>query len=116
MAAAPDLSLNSGSYPKGLRRVISAFAKRAGGRQLAAGLGDIGALALEVIGNRPAQIRVGDEMRRPRGLRQVATRQLVFALRAGLDIGEPALDREIDRLVIADLEVQEGVMFDGAPV
>ena len=48
--------------------------------------------------------------------RHVAARELVLALRAGLDAGEPARDREVDRLMVADLEMQEGVILDAAPV
>ncbi len=50
------------------------------------------------------------------GLRQVAARDLVLALRAGLDRLQAARNRKIDRLVVADLEMQERVMFDRAPV
>ena len=73
------------SYPKTLRRVISAFPERAGSGEFAAGLGDIGALALEVIGNRPAQAGICDKMRRPCRLRKISARELVLALGAGLD-------------------------------
>ena len=59
---------------------------------------------------------MGDVMRRLRRHRQVAARQLVLALRAGLDHLQPLGDREVDRLVVADLEMQEGVVLDAAPV
>ena len=54
-------------------------------------------------------------MRRMGGDRQIATGELVLALGAGLDALEPALDGEVDRLVIADLEMQEGMLLDAAP-
>ena len=76
----------------------------------------IGALALEVVGDRAAQRRIGDVVRRIGRHRHVAARELVLALRAGLDPGELVLDREIDGLVIAQLEMQERVMLDRAPV
>ena len=50
------------------------------------------------------------------GHRPIAARQLVLALRAGLDHLQLALDGEVDRLVVADLEMQEGVVLDAAPV
>ena len=40
----------------------------------------------------------------------------MLALRTGLDGSETLLDREIDGLVIADLEMQEGMVLDAAPV
>src|SRR6202023_3874133 len=45
-----------------------------------------------------------------------AARELVLALRARLDTLEPARYRELDRLVIAQLEVQERVVLGCAPV
>src|SRR5437899_722389 len=92
--------------------LVGSLAERAGLGQFASGLRHIGALALQIIRNRPAQIGVGDEVRGPGGLRQVAARQLVLALRAGFDDLQAALDREIDRLIVADLEMQERVMLD----
>src|ERR1700722_17552096 len=84
--------------------------------KLASGFRHIGALAPEIIRDRAAQIGVGDIMRRISGLRQVTARDLVFSLRARLDRLQAALNGEIDRLVIADLEMQERMMLDRAPV
>ena len=50
------------------------------------------------------------------GRRKVAARQFVFALRAGLDPGQLVLDRVVDGLIIAELEMQKRVVLDGAPV
>ena len=47
---------------------------------------------------------------------QVAAGKLVRALRARLDDGEAVLDGKIDGLVIADLEMQAGVLLDRAPI
>src|SRR5665647_1370705 len=88
------------------------LAKRSGLGELASGFGDIGALALEIVGYRVAQAGVGDVMRGIGGLRQVAARDLVLALRAGLDRLQAALNCKIDRLIVADLEMQERVVFD----
>src|SRR5215211_1444283 len=45
-----------------------------------------------------------------------APRELVLALRAGLEELEAPLDGELDPLVVAELEVQISPRFDGAPV
>src|SRR3954452_14629676 len=115
MTAAPQSDLN---VPVVAERsgLVAALAKRSGVAELAADLGHISAFAFEVIGNRAAQIGVGDVMGGVGGLRQVSARQLVLALRAGLDHPQAALDREINRLVIADLEMQERMMLDRAPI
>lgn len=43
------------------------------------------ALALQKVGHRAAEPRIGDEMRRPGRHRAIAARELVPALRARLD-------------------------------
>src|SRR5438045_154676 len=55
-------------------------------------------------------------MRRVGGLRQVTARDLMFSLCAGLDRFQAASNCEIDRLIIADLKMQERMMLDRAPV
>src|SRR5712672_2641612 len=55
-------------------------------------------------------------MRGIRGLRQISARDLVLALRTGLDGFQTAPDRKVDGLIIADLEMQERMMLDRAPV
>ena len=55
-------------------------------------------------------------MRRIGGDRQVAAGELVLALGAGLDALELVVDGEVDGLVVAELEMQERVVLDGAPV
>ena len=55
-------------------------------------------------------------MRRIGGDRQIAARELVLALRAGLDALELVRDGELDGLVVAELEMQERMMLDRAPV
>ncbi len=55
-------------------------------------------------------------MGRMGGHRQVAAGELVLALGAGLDALELAIDGELDGLVVAELEMQERVVLDGAPV
>src|SRR5262245_11645760 len=85
------------------------------GEFLAGGI-DVGALALEVVGDRTPQGRVGDERCRVRTGRQIAAGKLVLALGAGLDPRQPMRNGKLDRLVVADLEMQTGVVLDGAPI
>ena len=40
----------------------------------------------------------------------------MFALGAGLDARQLVRNREIDRLIVAQFEMQERVVLDGAPV
>ena len=70
----------------------------------------------EIVGHRIAQARMRNVMRRMHGHRPIATGQLVLALRACLDHPQLAVDGEVDRLMIANLEMQEGVVLDAAPV
>src|SRR5579864_1322256 len=79
-------------------------------------LGHEGTLVLEEIRDRPPQRRIRDVVRRIGGGRQIAAGDLVPTLRARLDAGELVLDGVLDRLVIADLEMQERMMLDRAPV
>ena len=48
--------------------------------------------------------------------RQVAARELVLALGASFDPPQAVRDRVVDRLIVADLEMQKRVMLDRAPV
>src|ERR1700683_1504118 len=97
-------------------RLVSSFAKRPGLGEFARRLGHIGALALEIVRYRPPQVGIGDVMRGIGGLRQRPARDLVLALCAGLDRLQATLNGEIDRLIIADLEMQKRMMFDRTPV
>ena len=92
------------------------LAERRGRRKLFAGRPHIGPLARKILGHRPPQRRIGDEMRGIGGLRQIAARQLVLALRAGLDARELVGNRVVDGLIVAQLEMQERMVLDGAPV
>src|SRR5580765_3348868 len=55
-------------------------------------------------------------MRRPRGVRHESPRELVLALRAALEHTDTALYAELQRLVVADLEMQQRHVADRAPV
>ena len=57
--------------------------------------------------DRVAEARVADPVRAVGRHRLVAALQLVRPLRAGLDPGEAVGDREVDRLVVAGLEMEE---------
>src|SRR5262245_30512340 len=74
------------------------------------------ALMAQKILDRAAQPRIGDVMRRIGRGRHVSARELVRAAGAGLDPLKLAVDRELHGLVVADLEVQKGVMLEAAPV
>src|SRR5579859_764445 len=72
-------------------------------------------LAPEEIRHRVAKPGMRDEMRRPGWHRPIAPRQLVFTLRTRFDPLEPACDRRLDRLIIAELEMEEGHLLCAAP-
>src|ERR1019366_1470372 len=76
------------------------LAEGRGRRKLFAGGPHIGPLAREILGYRPPQRRIGDEMRGIGGVRQVAARQLVLALGAGLDARQSVGDRVFDGLIV----------------
>ena len=92
------------------------LAERARFAQLAAGGFHIGALAREIVVDGATKPGVGDVVGRIGGRRQIAAGELVLALGAGLDAGELVGDGIFDRLVVADLEMQERVVLDRAPV
>src|SRR5688572_2061344 len=64
------------------------------------------ALALQIAGDRMAQAWIPDPMRAVGGDRKIAAGELVRPLRASLDRAEPPRNREIDGLVVTDLEMQ----------
>src|SRR5262245_3060010 len=107
MAWLPDFSATHTGRVQRSRRLVRDLPEWAELGELPAGFGDIGALALEVIRDRPAEIGVDDVMRGVGGVRQISARKLMLALRAGFDDLKFALDCKIDRLIIADLEMQE---------
>ena len=74
------------------------------------------ALAGEERGDGAAETRVGDPVGAVDRHRQVAALQFVRPLRAGLDPLQAALDGELDRPVIAALEMQEAVFAVRPPV
>ena len=78
--------------------------------------GHVPALLVEEALDGLAKSGVRDPMGGVGRRRHVAARELVIALRAGLDAGELVLDRVVDRLMVADLEMQARVVLDRAPV
>src|SRR3954469_19899665 len=98
------------------RRFSDVLAERTGLAQFTDRLGHVAPLATEIFANGPPQRGIGDVVRRVRGLRQVTARDLVLALGAGLAPAQAALNGKVDGLVVANLEVQERMMFDRAPV
>uniref|UniRef100_A0A0N5A785 LigA n=1 Tax=Parastrongyloides trichosuri TaxID=131310 RepID=A0A0N5A785_PARTI len=74
------------------------------------------ALVVEVAGDRIAQRRIGDEMGGIDGRGQVAARDLVLSLRPRLDTRQAARDGEVDCLIIAKLEMEEGPVDQRPPL
>ncbi len=74
----------------------------------------IPALAVKIVGDRAGEPRMGDEMPRMGGDGHIAPRELVFALGTGLDPLQALGDREVDRLVVADFEMQERMVLNAA--
>src|SRR5665213_3482539 len=104
---------------RGRRRLFlfdQILAERAGRRKLLARGFYIAAFTGEIFGDRALEPGMGDVMRRIGRVGQVAARELVLALGARLNAREFVLDRVFDRLIVADLEMQEGMVLDGAPV
>ena len=99
-----------------LRTDHQILAIRRGGGKFGADRLHVSAFADQIIGDRPPQRRIGDVMGRIGGPWHVAARNLVLALRAGLDVGQLMRDGVVDGLIIAELEVQERMVLDGAPV
>src|SRR5262245_17784076 len=78
--------------------------------------GHVGALALEEVVDRATQLGIVDVMRRVGRDWHITACDLVLALGAGFDPSELVLDRVLDRLVVAELEMQERMVLDAAPV
>src|SRR5262249_27020262 len=76
----------------------------------------INAFAREIVGDRLAQRRVGNEMRGIGSLRQGASHQLKLPLYAGPDSQELLRARVVDGLIVAELKMQERMVFDCAPI
>src|ERR1700761_998786 len=116
MAALPAFSSTHTAVAGTSRRLVRRLPEWTQLGQLAAGFLDIGALSLEVVGDCAAQAGIGDVVRGVGGVRQISARELVLALRAGFDDFQLTRDREIDGLIVADLEMQERMMLERAPV
>src|SRR3546814_16792005 len=67
------------------------------------------AFRLQIIGNRPAEVRVDDVMGRQGRRWPVAARQLVRALRPCFHLFQALGDGVVDRLIIAHPEMEEGI-------
>src|SRR5579872_6450563 len=70
----------------------------------------------QIVGDGPLKPRVGELVRRIREGGPIAARELVLALGPRLDPPQAAGEREVDRLIIADLEMKERVVLDRPPV
>src|SRR5665213_1675694 len=70
----------------------------------------------EIVGYCAAQSGMGDVVGGIGWHRHVAAQKFVFALRAGFDLGELVRNRELDRLIITGLEMEEWDVFVAAPI
>ena len=75
-----------------------------------------GAFLFQEMGDCVAQAGMGDPVGALHPHRQIAALDLMLALRPGFDPFQPVGDGEIDRLVIAGLEMQEFEIGAAAPV
>ena len=76
----------------------------------------MGAFMVEIVRHAAPQGRIGYPMGRIRSGGGIAACQFMLALGAGLDPFQPARNRKINRLMVADLEMQEGVVFNRPPI
>ena len=77
---------------------------------------ELGALPREEAADGLTESRILDPVRRVRLHREEAAQELVLALGAGVEAGEPVPDAVLDQAVVADLEVQAAVLLGAAPV
>src|SRR5690606_22152510 len=77
---------------------------------------DLRGFAREEVVDGHGEARVADPVSRVDGRRDHAARELVEALRAGLEVRDARRDRVLDQPVVAELEVQEVMVLDAAPV
>ena len=77
---------------------------------------DGGSFGVKIGADCPAETWVCDPVKRIGFGRQIAARQLMFALRPRFDTLKSMRDRMIDRLMIAAFEMQAGMILDAAPV
>src|SRR5262245_42422096 len=78
--------------------------------------GDLATLAVEIVGDGPAESRVGEPVGGVGDRRAIAAGDLVLALRTGFHPLEAVADPPLDRLVVAELEMQERMVLDRAPI
>ena len=86
---------------------LIAFAERSPFGQIILVHGHSGALAFKEFLDRAAKPGMDDVMGRPGLHRFIAAREFVPALRPGLDPRQAQPDRQIDCLIITQLEMQE---------
>jgi hypothetical protein len=73
-------------------------------------------LALEIIGDSAAQRRIGNVVGAVGLDWQITSGELVCPLGSGFYAREVVRDRELDGLVVADLEMKIGMLLDRAPI
>src|SRR3990170_2200040 len=104
-------SAGTGSAALGSMRLIGRVGFEGGGH-----VRHLGTLGLQVARDGGLEARIGKPVERVGSLGQVAARELMRALSAGLDAAKAMGNGVLDRLIIAELEVQARVMLDRAPV
>lgn len=77
---------------------------------------DLAPFAVEIVAYGIAEAFVGEIMGGMGRHRHIAARELVFSLCACLDNAKFVLNGKINGLMIADLKMQEGVVFDTSPM
>src|SRR4051812_30305911 len=115
----PAAAGRTGPRSRSARRRSAALVillERRGCRELVHRMLDLDALARAEVGDRAREIAVADGMQRMRGHRPQAARKLVQTLRAAFEALDLVFDAELDRLVIARLEVQARNVLRHAPV
>src|SRR5262249_22762095 len=98
------------------RRGLLAAPERAALGELVDVVRHTGGLAREKSLDGIGELRMPQPVGGPSHLREEAARELVLALRAALEDADPARDAELERLVVAGLEVQARHVAGGAPV
>src|SRR5688500_14398255 len=68
------------------------------------------------VRDRRREVRIGKRVRRVRRERRQAARELVQPLRTAFERRDPALEAELDRLVVAGFEVQSRHVVERSPV
>ncbi len=95
---------------------VHLIAERARRIEFVDGVRHVDPLPCAECGDGTREWRVRNRMRGPGRHGNEAASELVVALRAAFEVRDSAFDAELDRLVVARLEVQAGNLFGRSPV